>query len=170
MELSWDPACKCHLFEREVRYHERIVSQSGHRIDPESTKAVISLRSSQPKTIGEARKLTGLLSYYRRGAALYQMQDGKFRVIAFVSRTLTATERNFHLHSSKLEFLALKWAITEQSQAQRKDRAIGKVIEYKQRDKPPNTTRQGESTARPSIPLAWIQETSHWRRWNLPSH
>ena len=43
----------------------RIVSQSGHRIDPESTK-VTSLKESQPKTVGEARKLTGLLSYYRR--------------------------------------------------------------------------------------------------------
>lgn len=57
---------KCHLFEREVRYLGRIVSQSGHRIAPETTKAVTSLRESQPKTIGEVRKLTGLLSYYRR--------------------------------------------------------------------------------------------------------
>ena len=31
-----------------------------------------------------------------------------------MSRTLTAAERNYHLHSSKREFLALKWAITEQ--------------------------------------------------------
>ena len=56
---------KCHLFKREVRYLGRIVSQSGHRIDPESTK-VTSLKESQPKTVGEVRKLTGLLSYYRR--------------------------------------------------------------------------------------------------------
>ena len=57
---------KCHLFQREVRYLGRIVSQSGHRIDPESTKAVTSLKESRPKTVGEVRKLTGLLSYYRR--------------------------------------------------------------------------------------------------------
>ena len=195
---------KCHLFQREVRYLGRIVSQSGHRIDPESTKAVTSLKESRPRTVGDVRKLTGLLGYYRRyiknfakvakplydllkepgkkgrplvrnrknkektcnqggqqssrepimwtsecqaaleqlitaitnppvmahpdysqpfilhtdasekglGAALYQRQDGKLRVIG--SRTLTIAEKNYHLHSSKLEFLALKWAITEQ--------------------------------------------------------
>ena len=47
------------------------------------------------------------------GEALYQKQDGQLRVIAYGSRTLTPAERNYHLHSSKLEFLALKWAITE---------------------------------------------------------
>ena len=48
------------------------------------------------------------------GAALYQRQDGKSRVVAFGSPTLTTAERNYHLNSSKLKFLALKWAITEQ--------------------------------------------------------
>lgn len=47
------------------------------------------------------------------GAVLYQRQYGKLRVIAYGSLTLTATERNYHLHSGKLEFLALKWSITE---------------------------------------------------------
>ena len=47
------------------------------------------------------------------GAVLYQQQDNKLRVIAYGSRTLTASERNYHLHSGKLEFLALKWAVTE---------------------------------------------------------
>lgn len=45
---------------------------------------------------------------------LYQQQkDGKMAVIAYGSRTLTPSERNYQLHSGKLEFLALKWAITE---------------------------------------------------------
>ena len=47
------------------------------------------------------------------GAVLYQKQDGVNRVISYASRTLSDTERNYHLHSGKLEFLALKWAITE---------------------------------------------------------
>ena len=57
---------KCYLFQREVRYLGRIVSQNGHRIDPEGTKAVTSLKEFQPKTVGEVRKFSGLLSYYRR--------------------------------------------------------------------------------------------------------
>ena len=47
------------------------------------------------------------------GAVLYQNQQNKIRVISFASRTLTPAEKNYHLHSGKLEFLALKWAITE---------------------------------------------------------
>lgn len=34
-------------------------------------------------------------------------------VIAYGSCTLTAAEKNYHLHAGKLEFLALKWAITD---------------------------------------------------------
>lgn len=47
------------------------------------------------------------------GAILYQHQGGKLDVIAYGSRILTASEQNYHLHSGKLEFLALKWAVTE---------------------------------------------------------
>ncbi|CAL9690550.1 unnamed protein product [Knipowitschia caucasica] len=47
------------------------------------------------------------------GAVLYQHQAGKLRVIAYGSRTLTPPEKNYHMHSGKLEFLALKWAICE---------------------------------------------------------
>ena len=45
------------------------------------------------------------------GAILYQKQDGAMRVIAYASRTLNKIEENYH--ATKLEFLALKWAITE---------------------------------------------------------
>ena len=47
------------------------------------------------------------------GAVLTQVIDGQNKVIGYGSRTLTPAERNYHLHSGKLEFLALKWAITD---------------------------------------------------------
>ena len=45
------------------------------------------------------------------GAVLYQKQEGKLRVIAYASRSVTKTESNYPTH--KLEFLALKWAICD---------------------------------------------------------
>lgn len=47
------------------------------------------------------------------GAVLYQRQNGRLRVIGYGSRTLNPAERNYRLHSGKLEFLALKWAVCE---------------------------------------------------------
>lgn len=47
------------------------------------------------------------------GAALYQEQNGQMKVISYASRTLTSAQNNYNLHSDKLEFLALKWAITK---------------------------------------------------------
>ena len=46
------------------------------------------------------------------GAILYQKQeDKKLKAVAFASRSLDGAEKNYH--SSKLEFLALKWAVAE---------------------------------------------------------
>uniref|UniRef100_A0A3P9L7F3 Gypsy retrotransposon integrase-like protein 1 n=1 Tax=Oryzias latipes TaxID=8090 RepID=A0A3P9L7F3_ORYLA len=45
------------------------------------------------------------------GAALYQEQEGRLRVIAYASRGLSKSEQNYPTH--KLEFLALKWAVCE---------------------------------------------------------
>lgn len=48
------------------------------------------------------------------GAVLSQEQDGKVRPVAYASRSLRPNERNLSNYSSmKLEFLALKWAMTE---------------------------------------------------------
>ena len=194
---------KCALFKREVSFLGRIISQDGYRIDPKATNAVIAMKNLKPRTVGEVRRLMGLLGVYRRhiknfaqiakpvydllnhdllgkknatstrqspglrsgqlpssspvkweprhqsalatligkitsppllaypdynapfivhtdasqdglGAVLYQKQNGSTRVIAYASRTLTPAERNYHMHSGKLEFLALKWAVTEQ--------------------------------------------------------
>uniref|UniRef100_A0A8C5C0T7 Gypsy retrotransposon integrase-like protein 1 n=1 Tax=Gadus morhua TaxID=8049 RepID=A0A8C5C0T7_GADMO len=53
-------------------------------------------------------------SYSGLGAVLSQNQDGRVRPIAYASRGLRPTERNMSNYSSmKLEFLALKWALTE---------------------------------------------------------
>ena len=47
-------------------------------------------------------------------AVFYQKQDGVMRVIAYASWALSPAERNYHIHAGKLEFLALKWATTDQ--------------------------------------------------------
>ena len=48
----------------------------------------------------------------RLGAVLYQKQDdGTDHVIAYASWTLSKSERNYDSH--KVEFLALKWSVTE---------------------------------------------------------
>ena len=62
---------------------------------------------SQPFVLNTDASQEGL------GAVLYQRQDGKMRVIGFWPRSLTKAERNYHLHSGKLEFLALKWVVCE---------------------------------------------------------
>ena len=38
------------------------------------------------------------------GAALYQDQDGKTKIVSLASRTLTPAEKNYFMHSGKLEF------------------------------------------------------------------
>ena len=45
------------------------------------------------------------------GAVLYQVKDGQKRVIAYLSRSLSKSERNYP--ANKVEFLGLKWAITD---------------------------------------------------------
>ena len=45
------------------------------------------------------------------GAILYQQQDNDYRVIAYASRSLKPSEKNYH--STKLEFMALKWSVCE---------------------------------------------------------
>ena len=171
-------------------------------MDPDSTKTVISLACKTPSTVGDVRKLVGLLGYYGRfiskfsviakllydlltsptrptanlsckptgkkkvlsqlnsssevtwkkehqaaleellhylttpsllayhdpnlpyilhidacqdglEAVLYQKQNNQLRVITNASITLTSAEKNYYMHSGKLEFLALKWAISD---------------------------------------------------------
>ena len=62
---------------------------------------------TQPEVMAYPDFKTGL------GPVLYQEQGEKLRVVGYGSRTLTPTERNNHLHSGKLELLAVKWAFTD---------------------------------------------------------
>lgn len=45
------------------------------------------------------------------GAVLYQEQEGQLRVIGYASRGLSRSESHYPAH--KLEFLVLKWSVTE---------------------------------------------------------
>ena len=75
-------ARKCKMFKKEVNYlgRIRIVSADGYRVDPSNVKAVLALKKTNPKTVGDVRKLLGLLGYYRN-----YIQDfsriGNFRYI-----------------------------------------------------------------------------------------
>ena len=60
---------------------------------------------SKPLKLHTDASCTGL------GAVLYQNQEGMDRVVAYASRSLKPSERNYPAH--KLEFFALKWAVTE---------------------------------------------------------
>ena len=60
---------------------------------------------SKPFTVHIDASLDGL------GAVLYQEQNGVERAIAYASRGLRNSERNYPAH--KLEFLCLKWAVTD---------------------------------------------------------
>ena len=46
------------------------------------------------------------------GAAIYQVQDGVEKIISYASQPLTKSEAKYPVH--KLEFLCLKWSITDQ--------------------------------------------------------
>ena len=47
------------------------------------------------------------------GAVLYQEKDGKMKLISYPSQTLTPAEKNYYLHSGKLELLPLKWYVRD---------------------------------------------------------
>ncbi|KAK7945555.1 hypothetical protein WMY93_001283 [Mugilogobius chulae] len=90
----WDDSCQ-HAFERLI---EKL-----------SSAPVLGFADpALPYILHTDASTTGL------GAALYQEQDGKLRVIAFASRGLSLSESRYPAH--KLEFLALKWSVTEKFQ------------------------------------------------------
>ena len=89
--FTWTPNCQ-HAFEY-------LITQLTE------APALAYADFSQPFILHTDASVTGL------GAALYQMQDGRERVVAYASRGLSKSEANYPAH--KLEFLALKWAVTD---------------------------------------------------------
>lgn len=74
-------------------------------IDKLTTAPVLGFANPKlPYLLHTDASMTGL------GIALYQEQDGQMKAIAFASRGLTKSEAKYPAH--KLEFLALKWAVT----------------------------------------------------------
>ena len=71
-----------------------------------STPVLVFLDFDKPVLLETDASQEGL------GAVLFQKQDdGHYHPITFRSHSLTPAERNYH--SSKLEFLGLKWSVTE---------------------------------------------------------
>ena len=84
-----------------TREHQKVVEEV---VDYLKTPNVIAYPDfSKPFIVHTDASQEGL------GAALYQLQEGKMRIISLASRTLTPAERNYFMHSGKLEFLALKF-------------------------------------------------------------
>ena len=96
------------LAKRKIEWlpeHQRIVEEMVAYL--KSPEVIAFPDFSEPFFIHCDASNTGL------GGVLYQKQEENLRVISFASRTLSPAEKNYNLHSGKLEFLALKWCITE---------------------------------------------------------
>ena len=59
-------AKKCQLFRRQVWYLGRIAVTDGYRLDPNNIKAVKDLVRQRPKTLGDVRRLLGMIGYFRK--------------------------------------------------------------------------------------------------------
>ncbi|KAL5017464.1 hypothetical protein ScPMuIL_007053, partial [Solemya velum] len=99
-----------------------IVSEHGIQTDPEKVSVVENWPA--PTCTKSLQRYLGFIGFYHYtlpfelhvdactsglGSVLYQRQNGTMRVIAYASRGLSNSERNYPAH--KLEFLALKWAL-----------------------------------------------------------
>ncbi|GFW07994.1 retrovirus-related Pol polyprotein from transposon 17.6 [Trichonephila clavipes] len=119
----------------EIALFGRILTQDGECPDPDRTASI--QRCSTLKSIHEVRSFLGFANQFRKhiqnyaviakpltrvlketdasysglGAVLSQDQNGKRRVIKYVSRTLKDAETRYH--SNELECTAVHWALTK---------------------------------------------------------
>lgn len=71
---------KCDLFKPEVRYLGRIVSVEGSRVEPADFEVVRALKDIRAKTVGQLRKMLGLLTYYRQYKYIRLFQKSQLSV------------------------------------------------------------------------------------------
>ena len=55
---------KCSLYQDHVKYLGHVVLSDGYCVDTSNVKAVESMREYPPKTVGDVRRIVGLLNYY----------------------------------------------------------------------------------------------------------
>ena len=125
---------KCNLLQKEVKYLGHVVSAQGIATDPDKRKSSLPAPpyvwtaecQSAFNTLKTLMTTAPILAYadYNLpfilqtdasgtglGAILSQIQHGHERIIAYASRGLSPSEKRYPAHT--LEFLALKWAITD---------------------------------------------------------
>ena len=118
---------KCNFFHTEMSYLGHKVSTARMGPGTEGLKGIVEI--APPATYIQVCKFLGTTGYFRHfikgyariakpsieglGAVLSQKQDNDhYHPVAYASRSLKGGKLKYH--SSKLEFLALKWAMTEQ--------------------------------------------------------
>ena len=57
---------KCKLFQKQINYLGRTITENGYGIDTSNIKAVADLFTNVPSNVGQLRRVLGLLGYYRR--------------------------------------------------------------------------------------------------------
>ena len=57
---------KCNMFKNEVNYLGHVISEEGYWTDDSNIKVINALKDFVPKTVGDVRRVLGLLNYYRK--------------------------------------------------------------------------------------------------------
>ena len=57
---------KCKLFQKQINYLGRLITDKGYGMGASNIKAVADLVTNAPSNTGQLRRVLGLLGYYRR--------------------------------------------------------------------------------------------------------